>query len=164
MVIQLFENKILVYSTWWRHQMETFSALLALVRGIHRSPVNSPHKGQWRWALMFSLICAWINCWVNNGDAGDLRRHSTHYDVTVMMLITWGRTSTRVLPIPAREQTMSLIFWVFCKTYYLDKWYCADTLLFGMYDIIRWRHEHCQIKKAIEGTHSTGLYRFGRRS
>ena len=29
------------------------------VRGIHRSSVNSPHKGQWRGALMFSLICAW---------------------------------------------------------------------------------------------------------
>ena len=27
------------------------------VRGIHRSPVNSPHKCQWRGALMFSLIC-----------------------------------------------------------------------------------------------------------
>ena len=35
-------------STWWRHQMETFSALLAIWRGIHRSPVNSPHRGQWR--------------------------------------------------------------------------------------------------------------------
>ena len=33
------------------------------VRGIHWSPVNSPHKGQWRGALMFSL--AWINDWVN---------------------------------------------------------------------------------------------------
>ena len=54
------------------------------VRGIHRSPVNSPHKGQWRGALMFSLICAWINEWVNNGEACDLRRHRAHYDVTVM--------------------------------------------------------------------------------
>ena len=36
------------------------------VRGIHRSPVISPHKGQWRGALMFSLICARINGWVNN--------------------------------------------------------------------------------------------------
>ena len=54
------------------------------VRGIHRSPVNSPHKGQWRRALMFSLICVWINGWVNNGDAGDLRRYRAHYDVTVM--------------------------------------------------------------------------------
>ena len=42
---------------WWRHQMDKFSALLALCAGIHRSPVNSPHKGQWRGALIFSLIC-----------------------------------------------------------------------------------------------------------
>ena len=67
---------------WWRHQMETFSALLAR---IHRSPVSSPHKGQWRGALMFSLICAWINDWVNNREAGDLRRHCAHYDAIVMI-------------------------------------------------------------------------------
>ena len=54
------------------------------VRGIHRSPVNSPHKGQWRGASMFSLIFAWINAWVNNGEAGDLRRYRAHYDVSVM--------------------------------------------------------------------------------
>ena len=54
------------------------------VRGIHRSPVNSPHKGQWRVALMFSLICTWINGWVINRKAGDLRCHRAHYDVTVM--------------------------------------------------------------------------------
>ena len=51
---------------------------------IHRSPVNSLHKGQWRGALMFSLICARINGWVNNGEAGDLRRHQAHYDAIVM--------------------------------------------------------------------------------
>ena len=50
---------------------------------IHRSPENSPHKGQWRGALMLSLICAWINGWVNNNEAGDLRRHRAHYDVIV---------------------------------------------------------------------------------
>ena len=54
------------------------------VRGIHRGPVNSLHKGQWRRALMFSLICVWINDWVNNREAGDLRRYIVHYDVTVM--------------------------------------------------------------------------------
>ena len=42
------------------------------------------HKGQWRGALMFSLICAWIKRWVNNREAGDLRRHRAHYDVIVM--------------------------------------------------------------------------------
>ena len=54
------------------------------VQGIHRSPVNSPHKGQRRGALMFSLICVSINGWVNNREAGDLRRYHAHYDVTVM--------------------------------------------------------------------------------
>ena len=70
--------------SWWRHQMETFSAQLSLCAGNSRVPVNSPHKGQWRGPLMFSLICVWINGWVNNREAGDLRRHRGHYDVIVM--------------------------------------------------------------------------------
>ena len=53
------------------------------VRGIHRSPVNAPHKCQWRGVLMFYLIGAWTNGWVKKRDAGDLRRHRAHYDVTV---------------------------------------------------------------------------------
>ena len=57
--------------TWWRHQMETYSTLLAICAGNSPVPVNSPHKGQWRGALMFSLICVWINGWVNNREAGD---------------------------------------------------------------------------------------------
>ena len=51
---------------------------------IFRSPVNSLHKDQWRGALLFSLICTRINGWVNNSEAGDLRRHRAHYDVTEM--------------------------------------------------------------------------------
>ena len=70
--------------SWWRHQIETFSALLAICGGIHRSPVNAPHKGQCRGALVFSLICVWLNCWVNNREAGDLRRYRAHYDVTII--------------------------------------------------------------------------------
>ena len=57
------------------------------VRGIHRSPVNSLHKGQWRGALMISLICDWINSWVNHREAGYLRRHCAHYVVTVMVMV-----------------------------------------------------------------------------
>ena len=71
---------------WWRHQLETFSALLAISAGNSPVPVKSPHKGQWRGALMFSLICARINGWVNNREAGDLRLHRAHYDVTVMYM------------------------------------------------------------------------------
>ena len=54
------------------------------VRGSHRWLLTSPHKGQWRGALRFSLICIWINDRVNNRGAGDMRRHRGHYDVTVM--------------------------------------------------------------------------------
>ena len=61
--------------TWWRHQVET---------------VNSPHKIHWRRASMFSLICVWINGWVNNREAGDLRCYRAHYDFIVMNItIVW---------------------------------------------------------------------------
>ena len=69
---------------WWRHQMESFPCYWPFVRGIHRSPMNSPHKGQWSGALRFHLIRAWINGLVNNREAGDLRRHRAYYNVTVM--------------------------------------------------------------------------------
>ena len=81
-----FQRARLILS-WWRHQMETFSALLALCVGNSPVPVNSPHKGQWRGALMFSLIYASINDWVNNREAGDLRRQRGHYDVIVMCML-----------------------------------------------------------------------------
>ena len=64
----------------WKH----FPRYWPFVWGIHRSPVNSPHRGQWRGALMFSLIYDRINGWVSNHGAGDLRFHRAHYDVIVM--------------------------------------------------------------------------------
>ena len=74
---------------WWYHydviKWKHFPRYWPIVPGIHRSPVNSPHKGQWRGALMFSLIGAWTNGWVHDRDAGDLRLRRAHYDVTVMM-------------------------------------------------------------------------------
>ena len=83
------QNTIMQYQhignvTWWRHQMETFSALLALCAGNSPVPVNSPHEGQWGGALIFSLICARIYDCVNNREAGDLRGHRGHYHVNVM--------------------------------------------------------------------------------
>ena len=66
-----------------KHAMmtSTFPLYWSFVRGIHRSPVDSPHKGQWRGALMFSFI---TNGWADFRDAGDLRRHDAHYDVIAM--------------------------------------------------------------------------------
>ena len=69
----------------WKH----FPRYWPFVRGIHRSQVNSRHKGQWRGALLFSLICAWVNCWVYNRETGDLRRHRAHFDVIVMNMAFW---------------------------------------------------------------------------
>ena len=70
---------------WWRYQMETPPALLALCEG--NSPVTGEfsHKGQWHRTLMYCLIRASINGRVNNREAGYLRGHLTQYDVNVMV-------------------------------------------------------------------------------
>ena len=87
----------------WKH----FPRYWSFVQGIHRSPVNIPHKGQWRGALMFSLICAWINCWVNNREAGYLRCHHAHYDVTVMCFL-------RYLEFSNVKNPCAVISWKHC--------------------------------------------------
>ena len=74
--IQLGVNNKWLIIVCWKH----FPRYWPFVRGIHRFH----HKGQWRGALIFSLICVWINGWVNNREAGDLRRYRAHYDVIVM--------------------------------------------------------------------------------
>ena len=78
-----YEHVNLSATAWWRHQMETFSPLLSPCEG-NQSPVKSTHKGQWRGALMFSLICAWTNGIANNWNDCDFRHSLTHYDVTAM--------------------------------------------------------------------------------
>ena len=88
------------------------------VQGIHRSPVNSPHKGQWPGALMFSLICIWIYSWVNNHEAGDLRCYHAHYDVIVIcddpamttwwLQMPWWQTATDMITL---EDITSLTHW-----------------------------------------------------
>ena len=77
----------------WKH----FPRYWPFVRGIHRSPVNSSHKCQWRGALTFSVIGVRINGWVNNREAGDLRRYRAHYDVNVMVREISEESSTTLL-------------------------------------------------------------------
>ena len=64
--------------------METFFALLAICAGNSPVPGEFPAQKPVTQSLMFPLICVWINGWVNNRKAGDLRRYRAHYDVTVM--------------------------------------------------------------------------------
>ena len=89
--------------TWWRHQMEVFSALLDICAG--NAPVNSQHKGQWRGALMFSLIGAWLNVWVNTREAGDLRRYRAHYDVIVMKYGSINHIHLKLLAISIMQRS-----------------------------------------------------------
>ena len=100
----------------WKH----FPRYWLFVRGIHRSPVNSQHKDQWRGAFMFSLICAWINRWVNNSEADDLRRYRAHYDVIVMHFFSeWcimgygpvhDRICEKILMIVYENTTVALLY------------------------------------------------------
>ena len=94
---------------WWCHQMETFLRNWPFVRVIHRSTVNSSQKDQWCGALMFSLLCLWINNWVNNHEDGDLWCYHAHYDVIVMdevrsYRISFDRNYISARPIHTRNE------------------------------------------------------------
>ena len=122
---------------WWRHQMEIFSALLAFcpgpfVWGIHRSPVNFPHKGQWRGVLMFSLIWTWTNSWASNNDAGDLRRYHAHYDVIVRFTNNWGRDTITTICVSG-PQWINIIYISFSlvRGHYVNLSKCTCILLFN---------------------------------
>ena len=130
--------------------METFPRYWPFVRGIHRSPVNSPHKDQWLGALMFSLICAWINSWVNNPDAGDLRRHRIHYGAVVILMtsLPHGKPSTRSTPSSwsMRPLACSELINAFIEKRLVDYWKIeswlwllnTDTCVIGHRDVVRW--------------------------
>ena len=101
-MLVILHDDAIKWPHWWPAMTSDDQHYWPFVRGIHRSPVNFPHKGQWCGALMFSLICAWINGWVNNREAGDLRRHRAHYDVIVMC---WGLNVLNTLHlVPSLER------------------------------------------------------------
>ena len=72
--------------SWWRHQTEAFSALLAFCAGNSQVTGEFPAQRQVTLSRMFSLISAWINDSVNNREAGNFKRRRTHYDGIVMLL------------------------------------------------------------------------------
>ena len=66
-----YSGKVHHCLTWWRHQMETFSALLAICAGNSQVPGEFPAQRPVTRSLVFSLNCVWINGWVNKLEAGD---------------------------------------------------------------------------------------------
>ena len=75
------------FNAWWRHQMETFLALLAICAGNSPVTVEFPAQRPVTRAFGVSLIWAWINGWISNREAGDLRLYRAHHDVTVMAVL-----------------------------------------------------------------------------
>ena len=71
------------YVTWIRF-MKYFPRHSPLCEGNPRITDDSPHKGQWCVAMMFSLMCVWTKVCANSRDAGDFRSQGTHCDVIVM--------------------------------------------------------------------------------
>ena len=92
---------------------------------IHWSPVNSLHKGQWQGALMLSLSRAWMNGWINNREAGILRRHGAHCDVTAMVNAGINPHSLIIYPQRNKATTQSKTIWLFHETFCTCPYSCA---------------------------------------
>ena len=127
----------------WKH----FPRNWPFVREIHRSPVNCPHKGQWRGALMFSLIYAWINDCVNNREAGDLRCQHDHYDVIVMILLI-GCLGTNISELGIEIETFP-----FAKQAYESVVNEMAAILFLHQSIILWYKDHNELTLLHVSTH-----------
>ena len=96
-------------NTWWRHQMETFSALLALCDGNSRVTGEFPSQKPVTRSFDVSLICAWTNGWVKNRGASDLRRHRAHDDVTVMILGLANIVATEIAMVGLWSSAVSVL-------------------------------------------------------
>ena len=134
--------------SWWRHQMKTFSALLAIRAENTPVPGEFPaHKGQWRGALMFFLLCVWINDWVKHREAGDVRRYCAHYHVTVMSSAwLWLKYSSRI----TKDYLQTIL------TEHISRWDHDNTLhrkvCWGLGILYLWRtylYQHCYFNDAL---------------
>ena len=133
--------------TWWRHQMETFSALLAICAG--NSPVTGEIPTQRPVTRRFDIFLTWINSWVNNREAGNLRRHRAHYDVTVMKLLTQSAPTVPVKKwLVAYHNTISLQFTVKWNLCHATRYNSVVIREYLEIDWCRYRYQlkYCQAK------------------
>ena len=126
--------------------METFSVLLAIGAGNHQSPVNSSHKGQWRGALVCSLICVWINGCVNNREAGYVRRYGAHYDITVMTLRDFAMSSGKIANLTKYIYFNITLFYIIPRSRILIFTICLDS---GLASIGNTSYENQRLRNII---------------
>ena len=105
--------------------MEIFSASLAICAG--NSPVPGEFPSQRPVTRSFDVLFDLhrINGWVNNGEAGDLRRHRAHYDVIVM-----------VLSHPSGSSDDAMRCYI-CLSYH---WFKQLFITLSHDDVIKWKH------------------------
>ena len=133
-MISRYLNQINHDDIKWKH----FPRYWPFVRGIHHSSVNSPHKGQWSGALMFSLICAWIRLVI-----WDAIRHRAHYAVIVMMmhicitLLERVRTTTSTIGLdnPCLVITVTS-WWARYGNYKIVPYVCLNVYTLNMIEYI----------------------------
>ena len=126
-------------SNWtsWRHQMEAFSALLTLCAGISPFTTEFPIQRPVARGFDVSLICAWLSSWVNNREAGDLRRHCAHSDVIVINgacqkaghFVSWQMRNHTVCSFIIQDYIKSRIKNVLGMYIRLMKWYMPSPFM-----------------------------------
>ena len=105
-----------------------------------------PAKDQWRGALMFSLMCAWMNGWVNNREAGDLRFSNS---ITVDHIATKFGTchdSPAVVPCAKFCSDSCISTWMRAKWNFHHIWIVMEKLL------VKWAPEltrYCDVQWPI---------------
>ena len=102
--------------------------------------MDSPHKGQWRGVLMFSLMCAWTNGWENNRDASDLGRHDSHCDVTLMYIL--NESWCLVGYLPTWNKVFLLLFVDSIYGCPISKWATVtpDMACLSIHQIVEFQH------------------------
>ena len=127
-------------SSKWKH----FPRYWPFVRGIHRFPMNSPHKDQWRG----TLIWARINGWVTDGEAGDLRCHRSHYYVIVMFYLR--HTHSRMcMYIKCWQDDLVYFSYPFCILIRLLESHSTSRSL-SVYPNLFFQHFHIVVSTYIE--------------
>ena len=129
----------------WKH----FSRYWPFVRGIHRSP--GALNGQWRWVLVFSLICAWINGWVNNREAGDLRRHHANFDVIVMIFHPPAAPFTNTEQNKTNGEKQKGKHKTICNTH--NGWYLCD-----VHDKFKSKQNKIKKSNEINSNYTSGVH------
>ena len=137
-------NRDVMAWTWWRHQIEIFSALLALCTG--NSPVTGEFPSQRPVTRSFDVffdLCL-NNLLSNNGEAGDLRRHRAHYDVIVMEMISKLLVFCEANPpnnrwITPKKETSNAELLLYCQSGKTVKQIVEFPVICGVMCLM-WRH------------------------